>query len=165
LAQAPEWFGPLKTEHHCTICTARLLHKVGLWNRNPNFGLRFQTTKIAWTPAPQLCQLTKIVFQKLIIIQGTNISNETPHEKRTEDVKTLTSFKALRALPKNSKSPLQFFRELVTRTTQSYSGFPKLETASTGHGALDVMMKSKTVLTRAIPVVFNLFYISFLAEY
>ena len=46
LVSAPKSFGPLKTEKHCVICTTRLPHKLGLWNRNTNFGLRLQHLKI-----------------------------------------------------------------------------------------------------------------------
>jgi len=45
-ALGPEWFGPLKNENHCIICTTRLPHEVGLWNRNPNFRLQLHHLKV-----------------------------------------------------------------------------------------------------------------------
>jgi len=60
---APDWFGPLNAENHCIICTTRLPHKLGLWNRNPHFRLwfhdlnflaqlRHQPSKSGWAPVP-----------------------------------------------------------------------------------------------------------------
>jgi len=40
LPLALEWFGPLNTKNHCTICTTCLPHEFCPWNRNLNFRLR-----------------------------------------------------------------------------------------------------------------------------
>ena len=45
-ALAPEWFGALKTANSSLICTTRLPHELGLWNRNPNFWLRLHHLKV-----------------------------------------------------------------------------------------------------------------------
>ena len=49
-----KWVSLLQIESHCVICTTRLPHKLGLWNRNPNFRFRpqLQWSGIAWAPAP-----------------------------------------------------------------------------------------------------------------
>jgi len=50
LAPDPEQFGPKNHKKHHIICISRLphklRHKISLWNRNPNFRLRFHHLKV-----------------------------------------------------------------------------------------------------------------------
>ena len=46
LSPASKQFGALKTQNHCNICTARLPHKLCLWNWNPNSELRLTGSSI-----------------------------------------------------------------------------------------------------------------------
>jgi len=46
LARVPEQFGSKYHKKHHSMCITRLPHKLSLWNRNPNFRLRFHHLKV-----------------------------------------------------------------------------------------------------------------------
>ena len=48
LAPAPKQFGLENKKKTCIICITHLFHKLYLWNRNPNFRIWPQPSKITW---------------------------------------------------------------------------------------------------------------------
>jgi len=76
LAPAPEQFGPKNEKKYCIICITRLLHKLYMWNRNPNFRLRLHHLKVfgSGSSRPKLLRLRDSAPQSCCVLDSTIIA-------------------------------------------------------------------------------------------